>query len=142
MVGIIYFKYFCGFCFLNYLWSISEATVSKKQHTYFPPYAWKTTDSFPVLTQPVMVSSIPELTILYISKRVLGSTAFSYKQEMNTQLIKIILCFTLNLEYLYTVSVHLGGKTNVWRPFSQLIEKKQKKPKQMKQSRTTPALPS
>lgn len=31
--------------------------------------------------QPVMVSNIPELTILYISKRVLGSTAFSYKRH-------------------------------------------------------------
>lgn len=120
---------------------VLKATVSNKQHTYFPPYAWKTTDSFPVLMQPVMVSSIPALTILYRSKRVLGSTAFSYSQEMNTQFIKIIVCFTVSLEYLYTASVQLGGKNKVLRAFSQLIEKSQQT-KQMKQSRTAPALSS
>jgi len=63
--------------------------------------------------QPVIVSSIPALTILYRSKRVLGSTAFSYRQEMNTQFIKIILCYTGSLEYLYTASVQLGENNNV-----------------------------
>lgn len=48
---------------------------------YLPPYAWNTTDSFPVLMHPVMVSSNPELTILYRSRRVLGSTAFSYTRK-------------------------------------------------------------
>ena len=81
--------------------------------------------------QPVMVSSIPALTILYRSKRVLGSTAFSYRQEMNTQFIKIILCFIVSLEYLYTGSVQLSGKNNALKSILSIdTEKKTQQTKQ------------
>ena len=48
--------------------------------THLPPSAWKTTDSFPVLMQPLMFSSTPAFTILYISRRVRGSTACSWAE--------------------------------------------------------------
>lgn len=47
---------------------------------HLPPLAWKTTDSFPVLMQPLMFSSTPAFTILYISRRVRGSTACSWAE--------------------------------------------------------------
>lgn len=49
--------------------------------THLPPSAWKTTDSFPVLMQPLMFSSTPAFTILYISRRVRGSTACSWAER-------------------------------------------------------------
>lgn len=53
--------------------------------THLPPLAWNTTDSFPVLIQPLMFSSIPEFTILYMSSLVLGSTACSCQTQHRSQ---------------------------------------------------------
>ena len=53
--------------------------------TYIPPLAWNTTDSLPVLMQPLMRSKVPALTILYINRRVRGSTACSWRKERETE---------------------------------------------------------
>jgi len=56
-----------------------------KYFTYCPPLTWMMTASLPVLTMPLMLSSVPLFKNLYKIKRDFSSKAFSYelKKEMN-----------------------------------------------------------